>query len=201
MFCISGASDDQRELFISDRRASHFVRLSSIVKTWACHPGPVFSLEASRAVHFVRCPTSHLQQISTSTSENLETPSWPESPRRRLRSRIPRVHVSVGPSVPHTGSAETNEDDAGGAESNPEEVITNAHGALPTDGLLSSSELTELFAVPTHPRILYDEGQRLLDTTSDLILRCGERLGPPPHRRGAYEPEWTSYTHYWQSEL
>ena len=65
--CISGASDDQRELFISDRRASHFVRLSSIVKTWACHPGSVFSPEASRAVHFVRCPTSHLQQISTST--------------------------------------------------------------------------------------------------------------------------------------
>ena len=95
----------------------------------------------------------------------------------------------MDPFVPHTGSAETNEDDAGGAESNPEEVITNAHGALPTDGLLSSSELTELFAVPTHPRSLYDEGRRLLDTTSDLILRYGERLDLPPHRRGAYEPD------------
>ena len=123
----------------------------------------------------------------------------PAQERLLAESRV--VHVSVDPSVPPTGSAETNEDEAGGAESDPDKVITNAREALPADGLLSSSELTELFAVPTRPRSLYDEGQRLLDTTSEPILRCGERLGLPPHRRGAYEPEWTSYTHFWQSVL
>ncbi|KAN0135700.1 Endonuclease/exonuclease/phosphatase [Lactarius tabidus] len=111
------------------------------------------------------------------------------------------VHVSVDPSVPLTGSTETNEDEDGGAESDPDRVITNAREALPADGLLSSSELAELFAVPTRPRSLYDEGQRLLDKTSGPILRCGERLGLPAHRRGAYEPEWTSYTHFWKTVL
>ncbi|KAH9039896.1 Endonuclease/exonuclease/phosphatase [Lactarius hengduanensis] len=109
------------------------------------------------------------------------------------KSRV--VHVSVDPSVPLTASAETNEDD----ESDPDKVITNAREALPADGLLSSPELVELFAVPTRPRSLYDEGQRLLEKTSGPILRCGERLGLPAHRRGAYEPEWTSYTHYWKT--
>jgi len=51
------------------------------------------------------------------------------------------------------------------------------------------------------PRSLYDEGQRLLEKISGPVHRCGERLGLPSHRRGAYEPEWTSYTHYWQSVL
>lgn len=111
------------------------------------------------------------------------------------------VHVSVDPSVPLTVPAETNEDEVGGAESDPDRVITNAREALPADGLLSSFELTELFAVPTRPRSLYDEGQRLLDKTAGPILRCGERLGLPAHRRGAYEPEWTSYTHYWKTVL
>ncbi|KAH9175266.1 Endonuclease/exonuclease/phosphatase [Lactarius sanguifluus] len=111
------------------------------------------------------------------------------------KSRV--VHVSVDPSVPLTASAETNEDD----ESDPDRVITNAREALPADGLLSSPELVELFAAPMRPRSLYDEGQRLLEKTSGPILRCGERLGLPAHRQGAYEPEWTSYTHYWKSVL
>lgn len=112
------------------------------------------------------------------------------------KSRV--VHVSVDPSVPLTGSAETNEDEA---EFDPYRVITNAREALPADGLLSSPELVELFVVPARPRSLYDEGQRLLEKTSGPILRCGERLGLPAHQRGAYEPEWTSYTHYWKSVL
>ncbi|KAH8998879.1 Endonuclease/exonuclease/phosphatase [Lactarius hatsudake] len=119
----------------------------------------------------------------------------PAQERLLAKSRV--VHVSVDPSVPLTASAETNEDD----ESDPDRVITNAREAIPTDGLLSSPELVELFAVPTRPRSLYDEGQRLLEKTSSSILRCGERLGLPVHQRGAYEPEWTSYTHYWKSVL
>lgn len=129
------------------------------------------------------------------------------------RSRV--VHVSVDPSVPLSDPAGTNDDDddsnnnnaddggggGGGGSGDPDRVITNARRASPADGLLSSFELAQLFAITQRPRSLYDEGQRLLERVSGPVQRCGERLGLPPHQRGAYEPEWTSYTHYWQSVL
>jgi len=130
------------------------------------------------------------------------------------KSRV--VHVSIDPSVPltnHTATATNNnnnnnneDEDEGGAgadaDADPDRVITNAREATPADGLLSSRELADLFAVPSRPRSLYDEGQRLLEAISGgPVPRCGERMGLDPHRRGAYEPEWTSYTHYWQSVL
>jgi RNA exonuclease NGL2 len=77
----------------------------------------------------------------------------------------------------------------------------NARKASPADGLLSSSELVQLFAIAPRPRSLYDEGQRLFERVSGPVQRCGERMGLPAHKRGAYEPEWTSYTYYWQSVL
>ncbi len=118
------------------------------------------------------------------------------------QSRV--VHVSVDPTVPLTNPATANDDEDGGAQADPDRVITNAREALPTDGLFNSSELVDLFAVITlRPRSLYDEGQRLLENISRFspVPRCGERMGSPLHKRGAYEPEWTSYTHYWQSVL
>jgi hypothetical protein len=118
------------------------------------------------------------------------------------RSRV--VHVSVDPTVPLTNPAAANDDEDDGAQADPDRVITNAREASPADGLLNSSELLDLFAVSTlRPRSLYDEGQRLLEKHSSPspVPRCGERMGLPPHKRGAYEPEWTSYTHYWQSVL
>jgi RNA exonuclease NGL2 len=116
------------------------------------------------------------------------------------KSRV--VHVSVDPSVPLTNPATTDEDeDGGGAKPDPDRVITNAREASPADGLLSSSELVELFAIPSPPRSLYDEGQRVLERTVGSVPRCGERLKLLSHQRGAYEPEWTSYTRYWQTVL
>ncbi|KAI0286945.1 Endonuclease/exonuclease/phosphatase [Russula aff. rugulosa BPL654] len=118
--------------------------------------------------------------------------------------KISRLHVSVDPTVPLTNPAAANDDEDGSAEADPDRVITNAREASPIDGLLNSYELSDLFAVTTlRPRSLYDEGQRLLETISSPspVPRCGERVGLPPYKRGAYEPEWTSYTHYWQSVL
>lgn len=120
------------------------------------------------------------------------------------RSRV--IHVSVNPSVPlsNPAAATKDEDDegGGGAETaDPDRVITNARKASPADGLLSSSELVQLFAVAPRPRSLYDEGQRLLERVSGPVQRCGERMGLSAHQRGAYEPEWTSYTYYWQNVL
>jgi len=117
------------------------------------------------------------------------------------KSRV--VHISIDPSVPltnPTATATNDDEDEDGAD--PDRVITNARDATPADGLLSSRELANLFSVPSRPRSLYDEGQRLLEAISGgPVLRCGERMGLDPHQRGAYEPEWTSYTHYWQSVL
>jgi len=111
------------------------------------------------------------------------------------------VHVSIDPTVPLTDPATAKDDEDGGAQADPDRVITNARVASPADGLLNSSELLDLFAVTTlRPRSLYDEGQRLLDSPRP-VPRCGERMGLPPYKRGAYEPEWTSYTHYWQNVL
>jgi RNA exonuclease NGL2 len=116
------------------------------------------------------------------------------------RSRV--VHVSVDPTVPLTNPFATNDDEDGGAQTDPDKVITNAREASPADGLLKSSELVDLFAVTAlRPRSLYDEGQRLLEKISSPVPRCGERMGLPPHKRGAYEPEWTCYTHYWKNVL
>lgn len=109
------------------------------------------------------------------------------------------MHVTIDPSVPLTNPGATDDDEEGQAD--PYTVITNAREASPADGLLSTSELADLFAVAQRPRSLYDEGQRILDDVSGHVPRYGERAGMPPHRRGAYEPEWTSYTHYWQSVL
>jgi RNA exonuclease NGL2 len=119
------------------------------------------------------------------------------------RSRV--IHVSVDPSVPlsNPGAATKDDDEGGGGAetADPDRVITNARKASPADALLSSSELVQLFAVAPRPRSLYDEGQRLLEKVSGPVQRCGERMGLPAHQRGAYEPEWTSYTYYWQNVL
>jgi RNA exonuclease NGL2 len=126
----------------------------------------------------------------------------PAQEERLERSRV--VHVSVDPTVPLTNPTAANDDEDGGAQADPDRVITNAREASPADGLLNSSELLDLFAVSAlRPRSLYDEGQRLLENISSPspVHRCGERMGLPPQKRGAYEPEWTSYTHYWQSVL
>lgn len=119
------------------------------------------------------------------------------------RSRV--IHVSVDPSVPlsNPGAATKDDDEGGGGAetADPDRVIMNARKASPADALLSSSELVQLFAVAPRPRSLYDEGQRLLEKVSGPVQRCGERMGLPAHQRGAYEPEWTSYTYYWQNVL
>ncbi len=61
------------------------------------------------------------------------------------RSRV--VHVSVDPTIPLTNPAAANDDEDGGAQADPDRVITNAREASPADGLLNSSELLDLFAV------------------------------------------------------
>jgi RNA exonuclease NGL2 len=132
------------------------------------------------------------------------------------RSRV--VHASIDPSVPITstkkiGKADENEtadtaaeDDDGDANddgeaaaaANPDRTITNARLARAEDGQLTTHELGELYKNAGAPvKSAYNEGQRAHPPPPTF----GQRAQLPIERTGFYEPEWTSYTHYWKTVL
>ncbi|KAJ7631000.1 Endonuclease/exonuclease/phosphatase [Roridomyces roridus] len=117
--------------------------------------------------------------------------------RERLDfSRV--VHVSIDPSVPPTTAAPLADDESEAVD--PDRVITNARRAVPADGLLSDDELVSLFASGAVVRSAYDEGRRLSTADPD-IPTFGKRMSIQPTTKGFYEPEYTSYTHYWKTVL
>ncbi|KIP12400.1 hypothetical protein PHLGIDRAFT_27244 [Phlebiopsis gigantea 11061_1 CR5-6] len=113
------------------------------------------------------------------------------------------VHRNIDPDVPVTAAKATEEEDEGAdvAESDPGIVITNARRARPEDGLLSNEELQALFQRSTRPVSAYDEGQRSgsLDIKEGVTFQSRQTIDAS--RRGAFEPVWTSYTHYWKTIL
>lgn len=134
------------------------------------------------------------------------------------RSRV--VHASLDPTVPITtrkmigeraptdaeddkeatsgGSAAPVAEDDEDESADPDRAITNARAAIPADGLLSTLELSAFFQAAGAPvRSAYDDAQRRAQESRI----CGPRLNLPPGRLGYYEPEWTSYTHYWKTVL
>ena len=111
------------------------------------------------------------------------------------------VHVSVDTGSALRMTSKTTEETEDSPSSDPDKVITNARRALPQDGLLSTDELAALFSARGPLRSTYAEAQgvyRVIDATLPIL---GDRLHFPPHRKGAYEPMWTSYTHYWKTVL
>ncbi|KIM85320.1 hypothetical protein PILCRDRAFT_66690 [Piloderma croceum F 1598] len=122
----------------------------------------------------------------------------PTQENRLAPSRV--VHFTVDPDVYHTTHAPAEEEEAGNdGEIDPDKIITNARPATPSDGLLTTAELADLYANPA--RSAYDEGlSKHRQTTKDLVVYC-DRVNLEPFRRGANEPEWTSYTHYWKTVL
>lgn len=118
-----------------------------------------------------------------------------EQKHRLDASRV--VHISIDPTVPATTKTEPDE----GEEADPDRVIRNSRVAKPADGLLSDSELLKLF--PCSLRSAYDEGQRAARalTSSGDMVTFADRMTFPVEKLGAYEPMWTSYTHFWQSTL
>ncbi|KAI0068339.1 Endonuclease/exonuclease/phosphatase [Artomyces pyxidatus] len=116
---------------------------------------------------------------------------------RLVYSRV--VHVSIDPSVPLTEPKAAEDDEDG--DSATKKVFKNTRLAQEEDGLLNPTELSELFSTASRPRSAYDAGQRVLQEHGQAPARCGERLSMPAQRLGAFEPEWTSYTHYWKTVL
>ncbi|KAG5342381.1 putative RNA exonuclease C9B6.11c [Termitomyces sp. T112] len=108
------------------------------------------------------------------------------------------VHMSVDPSAvpdPRPEAGEGNEESG-----DPDKVITSARAATPSDGLLSLTELSNFFARIPRLRSAYDVGLARIKNLSDLQT-FGSRVNLGSDRRGRYEPEYTSYTHYWKTTL
>ncbi|KAJ7038106.1 Endonuclease/exonuclease/phosphatase [Mycena alexandri] len=117
---------------------------------------------------------------------------------QRDRLEISRVvHVSIDPTVPPTTKAAPVDDESGAVD--PDRVITNARSAVHTDGLLSDSELVSLFSSANVVRSTYDEGLKMHTQASPGFPTFGDRMSLSRTSKGYYEPEYTSYTHYWKA--
>jgi RNA exonuclease NGL2 len=124
------------------------------------------------------------------------------------------VHVSIDPSiggVPETGLKEEEED--------PDRKAWNCRPCNDSDGLLLAEELEDMFkqvntlfdkhripdrivyrASGISPLVsVYDNAMRMLPTEG--LERSGQRSPHLEGRKGAFEPMFTSYTHYWKSTL
>lgn len=116
------------------------------------------------------------------------------------------VHTSVDPDgVPVTRPKETKDEEDDGAEQDPDRIIVNARAATPSDGLLSTEELVEMVLKlgVGHLESSYDKGLEIAKVSggSGIPTFADRVTSIPPTRKGRYEPEWTSYTHFWKSVL
>jgi len=116
------------------------------------------------------------------------------------------VHTSVDPNgVQVIGSKEAKNEEADGAEQDPDRIIVNARMATPTDGLLSTEELVEMVRKlgVADLESSYDKGLRIAKLSEDSgIQTFGDRVTSLASTRlGRHEPEWTSYTHFWKTVL
>lgn len=83
----------------------------------------------------------------------------------------------------------------------PDRNIINARTATEADGLLSVTELQSLYG-DTVLRSVYDIGlHHSKISTKHNFKTFGHRFPSLSGRRGAFEPEYTSYTHYWKTVL
>ncbi|KAH9950500.1 Endonuclease/exonuclease/phosphatase [Amylocystis lapponica] len=120
---------------------------------------------------------------------------------RLVASRV--VHNSIDPDIlVSSAKASADEEDGGQTEENDsDKVITNARAATPEDGLLTTVELVKLFWRDPLPVSVYDLGQRCVPEDATANLTFGSRIPILALRHGAFEPIWTSYTHFWKSVL
>ncbi|KAK1232702.1 RNA exonuclease ngl2 [Marasmius sp. AFHP31] len=130
------------------------------------------------------------------------------APQNELLNVSRVVHTTIDPSFSDGGIQKEDESEEAAAP-DPDRVIVNARPAQPSDGLLSSQELEELFTKAGSPlRSMYDLGLRLYKETlfrpsedGSKFVTFGERAGLQSHRRGYHEPQWTSYTYFWQNSI
>jgi RNA exonuclease NGL2 len=123
----------------------------------------------------------------------------PLSIDQQLRLMLSRVvHISIDPTVPKTTKQSGDEEDE---DNDPDRIITNARPASPSDGLLTSSELLDLYSICAPLRSVYDKGLRTARALRLDVRTFGDRVSHDSTRPGAHEPEWTCYAHYWKTGL
>jgi len=128
------------------------------------------------------------------------------SPQEELLALSRVVHSSIDPDgAPVAESKEAKNEEEDGAEQDPDRTIVNARTATPADGLLSTEELAGMVRKlgVANLESSYDKGLKLAQASEDSDVRTfGDRVTSiPSTRQGRYEPEWTSYTHFWKTVL
>ncbi|KAK2461845.1 hypothetical protein APHAL10511_006308 [Amanita phalloides] len=124
---------------------------------------------------------------------------WPEQLARIEDSRV--VHVSVDPAALKTKNFIVSDNGEGEEDVDPDREITNARMATESDGLLTIAELYSLYD-GIRLNSVYDIGLRRSKNFSQNGLKTfGDRFPLLFGRPGNYEPEYTSYTHYWKTVL
>ncbi|KAJ1309033.1 hypothetical protein OPQ81_004714 [Rhizoctonia solani] len=133
------------------------------------------------------------------------------------------VHVTLDPTVPRTprtGTDTDDDDEAAGAGAAPrpdlkkgdgeeeesEPVVAtkikDARTAVETDGLLTNEEMLELFGAGGKARSAYDEIlERSAESAGETDNLISARDPSMKGRKGANEPMWSCFTHYWRSTL
>lgn len=110
------------------------------------------------------------------------------------------VHSSIDPSILRPSvTAKSKGDDE--EDVDPDRHITNARTSTPQDGLLSVAEIVDWFSQLPKFRSMYDDGLAQFRQNNVDMPTYGRRGSVQAERHGKYEPEYTSFTHYWQSVL
>ena len=127
-------------------------------------------------------------------------------PQEELLTLSRVVHASIDPDgVPATESKEAKNEEDDGSEQDPDRIIVNARAATPSDGLLSTEELVEMVRNlgVADLESSYDKGLKIAKSSGDNDIQTfGDRVTSiESTRKGRYEPEWTSYTHFWKTVL
>lgn len=116
------------------------------------------------------------------------------------------MHASIDPDgVSATEVKETKNEEDEGAEQDPDRIIVNARMATLSDGLLSTEEFVNTVRRLGVARLesTYDKGLEIakISGSSDIPTFCDRVTSTLPTRKGRYEPEWTSYTHFWKTTI
>ncbi|KAI4528876.1 Endonuclease/exonuclease/phosphatase, partial [Schizophyllum commune Loenen D] len=116
------------------------------------------------------------------------------------------VHRTVDPSVPADPPKVDDDEGEGAAATAPDRIpIKSARPAKPdgSDGLLSPDALRAFYGKSGTPlKSAYDTGLASYKATPNgaSMRTYGDRV-TLEGRRGAHEPEWTSYAHFWHLVL
>ena len=119
----------------------------------------------------------------------------PEQHQPLLSSRV--VHASIDATFSGLAQESVEEETEGSFSDG---FTVNARQATVQDGLFTVDEFINLFSGLTPLRSAYDEALGRLPRDQQ-VSTFGSRINMPPDRKGANEPEYTSYTHYWKNVL